>query len=188
MESESLYELWETLKGYIPAKDRIEAGEMFIKQCDDLGMSTEEIGELIDGDEVLEVALDRFFDEEEDDAEVANEGSAEVADEVETNRNNICQFCWHTIESERDRACILCGDLQYHSFCLRRHRNVCRDKNIPMKCGRHQNEIHRIMNMDGANIFEGDDDICLICMDSLDTKSIWGRFLCSTCPYWLLVP
>jgi hypothetical protein len=67
LESESLYELWETLKGYIPAKDRIEAGEMFIKQCDDLGMSTEEIGELIDGDEVLEVALDRFFDEEEDD-------------------------------------------------------------------------------------------------------------------------
>jgi len=67
LESESLYELWETLKGYISAKDRIEAGEMFIKQCDDLGMSTEEIGELIDGDEVLEVALDRFFDEEEDD-------------------------------------------------------------------------------------------------------------------------
>ena len=58
------------------------------------------------------------------------------------------------------------------------------DKNIPMKCGRHRNEIHRIMNMDGANIFEGDDDICLICMDSLDTKSIWGRFVCSTCPLW----
>jgi hypothetical protein len=66
LESESLYELWETLKSYIPAKDRIEAGEMFIKQCDDLGMSTEEIGELIDGDEVLEVALNRFFDEEDD--------------------------------------------------------------------------------------------------------------------------
>ena len=66
MELESLYELWETLKGYIPGKDRIEAGEMFIKQCDDLGMSVEDIEELIDGDEVLQVSLDKFFDEEND--------------------------------------------------------------------------------------------------------------------------
>ena len=92
--------------------------------------------------------------------------------------------------SEKDMACIdtqhkcECGDLQYHSFCLRRQRNVCQDKNIPMKCGKHRNEIHRIVNMDGANIFEGDDDICIICMDSLDTKSIWGRFVCGTCPLW----
>ena len=39
---------------------------MFIKQCDDLGMSPEDIEILIDGDKVLEVALDRFFDEEDD--------------------------------------------------------------------------------------------------------------------------
>jgi hypothetical protein len=64
LETESLYELWETLKGYIPGKDRIEAGEMFIRQCDDLGMSTEEIEELIDGDEVLQVAMDRYFSDE----------------------------------------------------------------------------------------------------------------------------
>lgn len=51
---------------YIPGKDRIEAGEMFIKQCDDLGMSPEDIEILIDGDKILEVALDRFFDEEDD--------------------------------------------------------------------------------------------------------------------------
>ncbi len=43
MESESLYELWETLVNYIPGKDRVEAGEMFIKQCDDLGMSIEDM-------------------------------------------------------------------------------------------------------------------------------------------------
>ena len=66
MESESLYELWETLVNYIPGKDKIEAGEMFIKQCDDLGMSPEDIEILIDGDKILEVALDRFFDEEYD--------------------------------------------------------------------------------------------------------------------------
>jgi hypothetical protein len=132
-------------------------------------------------------------DDEEHDANVADEDVAEVADEVEPNRNDICPMCWHTIESERDRACIdtdekcVCGDLQYHSFCVRRHRNVCRDQNIPWKCGRHQNEIHRIMNMDGENIFENDEndvDICIICRDSLDTKSIWGRFVCSTCPHW----
>jgi hypothetical protein len=69
LESESLYELWETLVNYIPGKDKIEAGEMFIKQCDDLGMSPEDIEILIDGDKVLEVALDRFFDEEEEDDE-----------------------------------------------------------------------------------------------------------------------
>ena len=67
LETESLYELWETLKGYIPGKDRIEAGEMFIRQCDDLGMSTEEIEELIDGDEVLQVSMDRYFADEVDD-------------------------------------------------------------------------------------------------------------------------
>ena len=67
MESESLIELWGTLKSYIPTKDRIEAGEMFIKQCDDLGMSIDDIHVLIDGDEVLEVSLDRFFDEEDED-------------------------------------------------------------------------------------------------------------------------
>ena len=66
MESEALYELWETLGNYIPGKDKIEAGEMFIKQCDDLGMSPEDIEILIDGDKILEVALERFFDEEYD--------------------------------------------------------------------------------------------------------------------------
>ena len=66
LETESLYELWETLKGYIPGKDRLEAGEMFIRQCDDLGMSTEEIEELIDGDEVLQVSMDRYFADEVD--------------------------------------------------------------------------------------------------------------------------
>ena len=103
--------------------------------------------------------------------------SSDLEDDDEDDEEDpICQMCWTIVESEKDMACIdtqhkcECGDLQYHSFCVWRHLNVCRDKNIPMKCGRHQNEIHRIVNMDGANIFEGDDDLCLICMDSLDTK------------------
>ncbi len=66
METESLYELWENMLPYIPGKDRIEAGEIFIKQCDDLGMSIEDIDLLIDGDAVLEVALDRYFEDDDD--------------------------------------------------------------------------------------------------------------------------
>ncbi len=69
MEPESLYELWETLVNYIPGKDRIEAGEMFIKQCDDLGMSSEDIEILIDGNPILLVAIDRYFEDEEDENE-----------------------------------------------------------------------------------------------------------------------
>lgn len=64
MESESLYELWETLVNYIPGKDKVEAGEMFIKQCDDLGMSSEDIEILIDGNPILLVSLDRYFEDE----------------------------------------------------------------------------------------------------------------------------
>ena len=69
MESESLYELWETLVNYIPGKDRIEAGEMFIKQCDDLGMSSEDIEILIDGNPILSVAIDRYFEDDLDEDE-----------------------------------------------------------------------------------------------------------------------
>ena len=69
MESESLYELWETLVNYIPGKDSIEAGEMFIKQCDDLGMSSEDIEILIDGKPILSVAIDRYFEDDLDENE-----------------------------------------------------------------------------------------------------------------------
>jgi len=69
LESESLYELWETLVNYIPGKDRIEAGEMFIKQCDDLGMSSEDIEILIDGNPILSVAIDRYFEDDLDENE-----------------------------------------------------------------------------------------------------------------------
>ena len=66
MESELLYELWETLISYIPVKDRLEAGEVFIKMLDDLGMSPDDIEVLIDGDNTLQAALDVYFEEEND--------------------------------------------------------------------------------------------------------------------------
>ena len=40
---------------------------MFIKQCDELGMSPEDIEILIDGDKILEVALDRYFEDDSED-------------------------------------------------------------------------------------------------------------------------
>jgi hypothetical protein len=74
LESESLYELWETLVNYIPGKDRVEAGEMFIKQCDDLGMSSEDIELLIDGNPILVVSLDRYFEDEVDEDDYYDDG------------------------------------------------------------------------------------------------------------------
>ena len=66
MESEQLYEMWENLKSYIPVKDRLEAGEVFIRMLDDSGMSPDDIEILIDGDNILQAALDNFFEDEED--------------------------------------------------------------------------------------------------------------------------
>ena len=66
MESEQLYELWENLITYIPAKDRLEAGEVFIRMLDDSGMSPDDIEILIDGDNILQAALDNFFEDEDD--------------------------------------------------------------------------------------------------------------------------
>jgi hypothetical protein len=66
MESEQLYELWENLITYIPAKDRLEAGEVFIKMLDDSGMSPDDIEILIDGDNTLQAALDVYFEDDDD--------------------------------------------------------------------------------------------------------------------------
>jgi len=66
MESEQLYELWENLISYVPTKDRLEAGEVFIKMLDDSGMSPDDIEILIQGDNTLQAALDMYFDEEDD--------------------------------------------------------------------------------------------------------------------------
>ncbi len=66
MESEQLFEMWENLKSYIPVKDRLEAGEVFIRMLDDSGMSSDDIEILVDGENTLQAALDNFFEDEED--------------------------------------------------------------------------------------------------------------------------
>ena len=66
MESEQLFEMWENLKSYIPVKDRLEAGEVFIRMLDDSGMSSDDIEILVDVENTLQAALDTFFEDEED--------------------------------------------------------------------------------------------------------------------------
>lgn len=66
MESEQLYELWENLISYVPTKDRLEAGEVFIKMLDDSGTSPDDIEILIQGDNTLQAALDLYFADEDD--------------------------------------------------------------------------------------------------------------------------
>ena len=46
---------------------------MFIKQCDDLGMSSEDIQILIDGNPILLVSLDMYFEDEEDEDDEEDE-------------------------------------------------------------------------------------------------------------------
>ena len=38
IDTETLFELWEKVKEYIPAKDKLDAAETFVKLCDDAGM------------------------------------------------------------------------------------------------------------------------------------------------------
>ena len=63
-----------------------------------------------------------------------------------------------------------------------RYRNECQNRNIRKQCYKHGHKIRRILNIDRVNSTEGDDE-CLICNESLDTSSIWGRFVCR-CPHW----
>ena len=37
IDTETLFELWEKVKEYIPAKDKLDAAETFVKLCDDGG-------------------------------------------------------------------------------------------------------------------------------------------------------
>ena len=64
-----------------------------------------------------------------------------------------------------------------------RYRNECQNRNIRKQCYKHGHKIRRILNIDRVNSTEGDDE-CYICKESLDKSSIWGRFVCTSCPHW----
>lgn len=67
IDTETLFELWEKVKEYIPAKDKLDAAETFVKLCDDAGMEKDEINEYAGGDKILETAMDRYYDDEDED-------------------------------------------------------------------------------------------------------------------------
>lgn len=67
IETDFIFEVWEAMKPLIPAKDKMEAAERIIKQCDEYGISKTDLEEMTENDKILETAFDRYFvdDEEE---------------------------------------------------------------------------------------------------------------------------
>ena len=51
---ETVFELWERIKPCIPAKDKLEVAEIFIKVADEAGVLKEDIEDLVSQDKILE--------------------------------------------------------------------------------------------------------------------------------------
>ena len=51
---ETVFELWEKIKPCIPAKDKLEVAEIFIKTADEAGVLKEDIEDLVSQDKILE--------------------------------------------------------------------------------------------------------------------------------------
>lgn len=62
-DAETLYDIWESFKVFIPAKDKLEAGERLIRIADDLGFVEEDYQDLIEHDKILQTAYDRYFED-----------------------------------------------------------------------------------------------------------------------------
>ena len=58
---ETVFELWERIKPCIPAKDKLEVAEIFIKVTDEAGVLKEDIEDLVSQDKILEEAFDRYL-------------------------------------------------------------------------------------------------------------------------------
>ena len=68
IETDFIFELWETIKQLVPAKDKLEAAERIIKACDDYGISKIDLEEMTENDKILQASFDRYFaDDIEDD-------------------------------------------------------------------------------------------------------------------------
>ena len=67
MNEEHITEVWNTLKEYIPAKDKQEAANQYITLLsDDLNVSQHVLNEMQDVDEHLDVAISSLEDEDMD--------------------------------------------------------------------------------------------------------------------------
>lgn len=73
LEAETVFELWENVKSFIPPKEKLEAAEVFIKIMDEAGLEKVDIEVLCDEDKILHEAVRQYFveddydDEDEDD-------------------------------------------------------------------------------------------------------------------------
>ena len=63
---ETVFELWEKIKPCIPAKDKLEVAEIFIKTADEAGVLKEDIEDLVSQDKILEEAFDRYYEDDEE--------------------------------------------------------------------------------------------------------------------------
>ena len=66
---ETVFELWEKIKPCIPAKDKLEVAEIFIKTADEAGALKEDIEDLVSQDKILEEAFDRYYEDDYEDDE-----------------------------------------------------------------------------------------------------------------------
>ena len=74
-DTEILLDIWDTLKSFIPSKDKMEAAERIIKIFDEFGISKQDIFEMTEEDKILQTAYDRYFsnDEEYDEDDLETE-------------------------------------------------------------------------------------------------------------------
>lgn len=66
---ETVFELWEKIKPCVPAKDKLEVAEIFIKTADEAGVLKEDIEDLVSQDKILEEAFDRYYEDDYEDDE-----------------------------------------------------------------------------------------------------------------------
>jgi|TARA_X000000950_G_scaffold235159_1_gene285469 hypothetical protein len=66
---ETVFELWERIKPCIPAKDKLEVAEIFIKVADEAGVLKEDIEDLVSQDKILEEAFDRYYEDDYEEEE-----------------------------------------------------------------------------------------------------------------------
>lgn len=66
---ETVFELWERIKPCIPAKDKLEVAEIFIKISDEAGVLKEDIEDLVSQDKILEEAFDRYYEDDYEEEE-----------------------------------------------------------------------------------------------------------------------
>ena len=66
---ETVFELWERIKPCVPAKDKLEVAEIFIKVADEAGVLKEDIEDLVSQDKILEEAFDRYYEDDYEEEE-----------------------------------------------------------------------------------------------------------------------